>query len=180
VGGAHTPTGRSGVRELHTVDWRDAGFPSVARARESADRRRAGDHRMRRWLLILLSCSFSHCTDLPRHEPETACNPPVRKTYTLEESIPLKCNGSGARATSQKVFDVLVHERGFALARARLRMRHTGASDITHFWNAHVAVGRCSSSRYPRWMVPRFDGQMWGIEGGEDHGVWVGDSCCSE
>lgn len=75
-------------------------------------------------------------------DPAGACEPPVQRIFTLAESVPLECNASGARTTSLKIFDVELQERGFALARAKLRLRPTGATDITHFWNAHVVVGR--------------------------------------
>ena len=69
------------------------------------------------------------------------CPPPAHRTFILESGLRLACNPSGERATSATVFDIPLPDRGAALARARLELRHTGVSDVTHFWNARIAIG---------------------------------------
>lgn len=93
---------------------------------------------------LLLMCGALVVGAAPTPSETVAeCGPPLRRTYTLGEAVRLRCNPTGDRAASRVLFDVpLPQQRGVALARAHLRIRHTGITDVIHFWNAQVAVGR--------------------------------------
>lgn len=95
-----------------------------------------------RWrgLTVLLCCSLG-VGNAGAAAVAAGCPPPAHKAFTLETGVLLACNPSGERATSATVFDIPLSDRGSALARARLKLRHTGASDVIHFWNAQIAVG---------------------------------------
>lgn len=68
------------------------------------------------------------------------CAPVKVVSFTSTKDVPLACDAINAKA----IFDETLPDRGRAVGRITLKVRHVGAavSNVIHFWNARVEVGK--------------------------------------
>ncbi|MDJ0719854.1 MAG: hypothetical protein QNJ54_37470 [Prochloraceae cyanobacterium] len=88
-------------------------------------------------LLFSIPLHFSQLTASVGEDGGNPCKPLVHQEFLLDHNVPLTCNFK----SSKKIFDLPIDDRGYALGRAILKIRHTGKSEQIHFWNASVVIG---------------------------------------